>query len=52
MSDAGETESARRAQQDADEMGMTSQDEHEAKERFESTGEPVRDALGNQDGAS
>lgn len=44
--------SGQRAQQEADQMGMTEDDEHAAKEQFEATGEPIRDRLGNEDGAS
>lgn len=47
-----ETESAQRAQRDADEMGTTKADEKAAKKHFDRTGEPERDNLGNQDGAS
>lgn len=49
--DAGKS-SAQRAQDDADEMGMTPDEEHAAKEQLEQTGEPIRDNLGNEDGAS
>ncbi|MFN2562657.1 MAG: hypothetical protein ABR571_15355 [Jatrophihabitans sp.] len=47
-----DTDSAKRAQQDANSMGMNEDDEREARERAEKTGEPQRDALGNEDGAS
>jgi hypothetical protein len=48
----GDTESAKQAQADADTMGMTEDDEREAREQADTTGEPQRDALGNEDGAS
>ena len=46
------TDSARRAQEDADTMGMNEDDEREARQKAKTTGEPQRDALGNEDGAS
>jgi hypothetical protein len=46
------TESARRAQDEANQMGMTEEEERAAKEHQAKTGEPVRDRLGNEDGAS
>lgn len=52
MSDDRQTDSAERAQQDADEMGMTEDDERAARENLDVTGHPVRDKLGNEDGAS
>ncbi len=52
MSNDAAADSAQRAQDDADSMGMTADDERAAKDRLEKTGEPVRDALGNEDGAS
>lgn len=52
MTDDAGKNSAQRAQDDADGMGMTRDDEHAAKERLEQTGEPIRDDLGNEDGAS
>lgn len=52
MSDAAGTDSARRAQKPANTVGMTEDDERAAQEEFERTGEPQRDSLGNQDGAS
>lgn len=52
MSNDAETDSAQRAQRDADSMGMTADDERAAKNQLEKTGEPVRDGLGNEDGAS
>lgn len=53
MSDTGKhTESAQRAQREANEMGMNADDERAAQERQNKTGEPVRDRLGNEDGAS
>ena len=52
MTDTPAPDSAQRAQQDADEMGMTEDDERAAKEHFDATGEPIRDRLGNEDGAS
>lgn len=52
MTDETAKSSAQRAQDDANEMGMTQDDEREAKEQLEETGEPVRDRLGNEDGAS
>jgi hypothetical protein len=45
-------DSATQAQRDADRMGMNEDDEREAKEQADETGEPRRDALGNEDGAS
>jgi hypothetical protein len=48
----GATESAKQAQKDADTMGMNEEDERKAREQAEKTGEPQRDALGNEDGAS
>ena len=33
-------------------MGMNEDDEREAREQAEQTGEPQRDGLGNEDGAS
>jgi hypothetical protein len=50
--DPKDTASAERAQREADEMGMNEDDERAAKERQQKTGEPVRDRLGNEDGAS
>jgi hypothetical protein len=53
MSDVGKaTESAQRAQRDANTMGMNEDDEKAAQKRLEEAGEPVRDRLGNEDGAS
>lgn len=53
MSDtAGKTGSAQRAQEQANEVGTTEDDERAAHDEFERTGEPQRDRLGNQDGAS
>lgn len=46
------SESAKRAQSDADGMGTNDDDERAAKDRLERTGEPERDGLGNEDGAS
>jgi hypothetical protein len=46
------SDSATRAQSDADEMGTNDDDERAAKDRLERTGEPQRDSLGNEDGAS
>jgi hypothetical protein len=46
-----QTPSGAKTEQDANGMSMTD-DEREARERFEKTGEPVRDKLGNADGAS
>jgi hypothetical protein len=46
------TESAKQAQADAESMGMNEDDEREGREQAEQTGEPQRDALGNEDGAS
>jgi hypothetical protein len=48
----GDTQSAKQAQADADNMGMNEDDESQAREQAENTGEPQRDALGNEDGAS
>jgi hypothetical protein len=33
-------------------MGMNEDDERRAREQVDNTGEPQRDALGNEDGAS
>jgi len=33
-------------------MGMNEDDEREARQHVERTGEPQRDAVGNEDGAS
>lgn len=52
MTENAAKSSAERAQDDANEMGMTADDEHAAKEQLEQTGEPIRDKLGNEDGAS
>jgi hypothetical protein len=52
MTDPSETESAKRTQRDADDMGTTESDEKAKKEHFDRTGEPDRDNLGNQEGAS
>ena len=49
---AGNTESARRAQSDAEQMGTTEDLEHDEQERVDDAGEPDRDRLGNQEGAS
>lgn len=46
------TDSATRAQKDADTMGMNEDDEAAAKQQWDERGEPHRDALGNEDGAS
>ena len=46
------TDPAGQAQAGADRMGMNEDDEREAREQVEQTGEPQRDALGNEDGAS
>ena len=51
MTDPGKSK-AERVQDEANEMGVTEDDEREAKKRFDETGEPVRDNLGNQEGAS
>ena len=45
-------DSAERAQADADKMGMNEDDERAAQDKLERTGEPPRDRLGNEDGAS
>lgn len=52
MTTPSQTESAQRAQRDANDMGTTETDEHAAQEHLDRTGEPERDNLGNQDGAS
>ena len=52
MSDQPENGSAARAQREADEMGVTEDDEAAIHEEFEATGEVPRDKLGNQEGAS
>lgn len=53
MSDTdGKTGSAQRAQDQANDVGMTDDDERAARDEFDRTGEPQRDNLGNQDGAS
>jgi hypothetical protein len=52
MTEPSETESAQRTQRDADDMGTTEVDEKAKKEHFDRTGEPDRDSLGNQEGAS
>lgn len=49
---AASTGSAKRAQDDADQMGTTEDREHDSQERVDAAGEPERDRLGNQDGAS
>ena len=50
--EAGQTESARRAQRQADTETVNEDDEREAAQRFAKTGEPERDRLGNASGAS
>jgi hypothetical protein len=50
--DADDNSLKQRAQKLADESLVNEDDEREAKERFEKTGEPVKDKLGNQSGAS
>ncbi len=52
MTEPGNTRSAKRAQHDADQMGTTVDDELAAEEEYDRTGEPERDNLGNQEGAS
>ena len=50
--ETSQTESAQRAQHNADHMGETVVDQHSSQEHIDETGEPQRDNLGNQDGAS
>jgi hypothetical protein len=45
-------EHAEQVQRDVDQMGMNEDDEKAAQQRLEKTGEPVRDRLGNESGAS
>lgn len=52
MTEASNSGSAQRAQEQADEMGATEDDDRRADEHFDRTGEPERDNLGNQEGAS
>ena len=52
MSDLPKDGSAARAQREADDMGVTEDDEAAIDEKFEATGEVPRDKLGNQEGAS
>lgn len=52
MSEPSDTDSAQRAQEQANEMGSTEDDERAAQEHVDRTGEPQRDNLGNQEGAS
>jgi predicted Rdx family selenoprotein len=46
--DEDDTASAQRR----DDAGLPQDDERRSKQRIEQTGEPDRDALGNQDGSS
>lgn len=43
---------AERVQQEADDMGMTEDDERRAQKRQDETGEPVRDSRGKESGSS
>jgi hypothetical protein len=45
-------ERAQQVQRDVDRMGMNEDDEKAAEKRLDETGEPVRDALGNESGSS
>jgi hypothetical protein len=46
------TDSAKRAQADANEMGMNEDDEREAQKRLDEQGAPGRDRLGTESGSS
>jgi len=51
-SDAASDAAFDAAQRDADDMGMTPDDEKAAEDKLHREGEPQRDRLGNEDGAS
>jgi hypothetical protein len=50
--DSDNNDLKQRAKELADESAVNEDDEREAQEQFEQTGEPVRDRLGNASGAS
>jgi len=51
MADVNRNESDR-SEREGDDLGMTEDDERAAQEKLAREGEPQRDRLGNEDGAS
>jgi hypothetical protein len=49
---SGDGSSFEKAQREANEMGLTEDEERAAKEKLDTTGEPQRDRTGKEDGAS